>query len=222
MRIVISGIDGSGKTTLCESLILWLNNLGHKTYFCKTTPSAYMQKVTTPIDANDSRISSLFFNLAQLHHNDPGFARVRFTCHYVEYIMAMEEVVMFEQNYKIHDTPDTFVIHDRHLLDRAVNAYIAKCPMSEINEFLSLIQPPDITLLLDLPVSVSQNRMLSGRGQIGQDETEAEQLPLRKAYLELAKDIPNIEIVDASTSRDDVLEQAKKKIIRKFPWKFTN
>ena len=138
MRIAISGIDGSGKTTLCSGLIEWLNDLGHPTYFCRTTPTAYLQEVVAPVNPGDYRLSSLFFNLAKIHHGDPGFARVRFTCQYVEYVMAMEEVFFFEHEYKLHDNSETFVIHDRHIHDRAANACVADCPMLEINEILSL------------------------------------------------------------------------------------
>lgn len=64
--------------------------------------------------------------------------------------------------------------------------------------------------------------MLSGRGLIGQDEKEEEQIPLRTAYLNLAERNSDIVVIDASKSQQVVLEQVKKKISEVFAWKIGN
>ncbi|HEV2579464.1 MAG TPA: hypothetical protein VGT44_01320, partial [Ktedonobacteraceae bacterium] len=217
VRIAISGIDGSGKTTLCGVLTKWLRNLNFPVYLQNLEPRAYQaRELTQIIDSDDDRLSSIFFNSAKKLDGDPGFARTRFSKAYVEYIMALEEVKLFERFAVAFDTDSSFVIHDRHVIDRKINALLAGCPADDIKFILGLIRSPDLTFLLDLPVNVSQERLLKTRGHLGADEVPEEQVPLRQAYLETIVDDLSVCLLEASQPANAVFERAKLEILERF------
>lgn len=218
MRIAISGIDGSGKTTLCQAIVQWLRERGFPVYFQKLQPKAYQKPPDDQIiDIYDDRLSSIFFNSARILDGDPGYAYKRFSPAYIEYVMTLEEVLLFRREAEKFDQSDSFVIHDRHLLDRRVNARVAGCPMPELEAIMALIRPADITLLLDLPPQLAQERLLAGRGYIAPDETIEEQSLLQPAYLEAAAHDPFVYIVDASASGEIVFNRATEILKTVFP-----
>jgi len=216
MRLAISGIDGSGKTSLCHSLVQWLGEGGISAYYHKRTIKAY-QRVsgTNIIDPDDWPLSSIFFNFASVLDEDPALARARFTPSYLEYIMAMEEALLYHRDIQQLDKPNSIVVHDRHLLDRWVNAMVVGCPMQDIEQVHALVPPPNLNIILDLPGEVAEQRMLAEqsanptRRRIEPFESVPEQNCRRDAYLAVARKNSTIRVLDATQPKDMVLAAAK-------------
>jgi thymidylate kinase len=209
VRVSVSGIDGSGKTSLCRALCQWLTAAGWPTRFQKLQPRAYQRPAGAEIiDLADARPSGILFNLAEAQNGHPGFAFTRFSQSHLEYLLALEEVLMFRREAEPFDNPDSFVVHDRHLLDRRAGAALAGCPPMDIEAILGLIRPPDVALLLDLPAEMAEARLLGARGQLGPDENREAQAALREAYLQAAARDPAARVLDATRPMAAVLAQA--------------
>jgi len=212
MRISVSGIDASGKTTLSRKLNDWLQNKNFKTKLFNIEPKAYKKEIVSPVDIDDWRLSSFFFNSCKLLDGNPGFARDRFSPRYVDYIMILEEVFAYKRLVIEKEKKGVLVIHDRHLLDREAAAIAAGCPKKEINQIVAQIPKPDITFFLDLPVKVAQERMKLIRKRIDPDEVEEKQIFLYQAYKQLINKYSHITVLDANMPLNNVFENAKIKL----------
>jgi thymidylate kinase len=217
VRVSVSGIDGSGKTTLCRELLAWLGLTGWPVHFQKVQPRAYQRPAGDIIELDDARVSGILFNLAQAQNGDPGYAFTRFSQSHLEYVLALEEVALFRREAEAFDRADAFVVHDRHLLDRRVGAALAGAPLVDIEAILTLIRPPDLALLLDVPEDVAEARLLRERGRLGPDEDRAAQAVLRQAYLEAAAHDPAAQVIDAAQPFVAVLAQAQTLMQTMFP-----
>jgi len=204
VRIAVCGIDGGGKSTLCQALQTELETRGTPTRVVGNLPRAYRQNNTGIIDPSDPFLSSFFFNYAAEHHGDPGSARFAFDARYVDYVMALEEVRLDRAAARTVG-PGTVLLHDRHLLDRRVNAYRAGCPRADIDVILSHAPAPDLTVVLDLPAELAVERVAL-RGRPGRDENVADLAEYRELYLSCAQAEPNVMVVDAARSRGEVFE----------------
>jgi thymidylate kinase len=167
-------------------------------------PRAYRGQNVGVVDPQDPFVSSLFFNHAAVHAGHPGSARFLFDVRYIEYVMALEEARIYEQVVRTADQADV-VIHDRHVLDRRVNAYRAGCPRKDIDIILGYVPPPDLTVLLDLPADLAVERVAS-RGQPGQDENAADLAQYRELYLSCAAKEAAVLLVDAALPPDEVFD----------------
>ncbi|MGW2539465.1 dTMP kinase [Kitasatospora sp. NPDC001574] len=204
VRIGVSGIDGGGKSTLCRALQTALEAGGASTRIVGNLPRAYRQNNNGVVDADDPFLSSFFFNYAAEHHGDPGSARFAFDARYVNYVMALEEVRL-DHAAASAVGPGTVLLHDRHLLDRRVNAYRAGCPRADIDVILSHAPAPDLTVVLDLPAELAVERVAL-RGRPGRDENVADLAEYRELYLSCAQAKPNVMVVDAARSREEVFD----------------
>ena len=204
MRIALSGIDGSGKTTLSGQLEQWLSKNGRQVRVIGNLPRAYRSRNNGVIDPTDPFLSSFFFNYAAVHTGHPGAARFLFDARYLDYVMVIEEARLYHDMVTVVDATD-IVIHDRHVLDRRVNAYRAGCPRHDIDLILDHIPPPHLTVLLDLPAEVAVERVAQ-RGRPGQDENVADLAEYRQVYRTCAAMQPNTLVVDATIPTDEVFE----------------
>ncbi|GIE86816.1 hypothetical protein [Actinoplanes regularis] len=195
IRIAVSGIDGSGKTELCQRIAEYVRVAGRNAHIVGNLPRAYRQPVTAVVDLADPRLSSFFFNYAKLHHDDAGRARSAFTPRFVDYVMALEEVRIHHEAMAIAAESDV-VVHDRHELDRRVHALRAGCNPDDLNLVFDQIPAPDLSVLLDLPARTALER-ITRRGTRGYDENEADLTTNRCVYLDLVRDRPQVTVVDA-------------------------
>jgi thymidylate kinase len=202
VRIAVSGIDGAGKSTLCDRLEQWAITRGRVARIVGNLPRAYRRTHHGVVDASDPYLSSFFFNYAVEHADDPGSARFFFDARYVDYVMALEEARLYRATMTATADVD-LVIHDRHTLDRRVNAYRAGCPRADIDKILGYVPPPDLTILLDLPAHVAVRRVRR-RGRPGRDENVADLAEYRELYRSTAAEEPRVVVVDATAHADEV------------------
>ncbi|MEU4300104.1 MULTISPECIES: hypothetical protein [Kitasatospora] len=202
VRIAVCGIDGGGKSTLCQALQTELDARGVPTRIVGNLPRAYRQKNNGTVDPGDPFLSSFFFNYAAEHHGDPGSARFAFDARHVDYVMALEEVRLDRAAVEACE-PGAVLIHDRHVLDRRVNAYRAGCPRADIDVILSHAPAPDLTVLLDLPAELAVERVAQ-RGRPGRDENVADLAEYRELYLSCTSAEQGVLVVDAARRREEV------------------
>jgi thymidylate kinase len=203
VRIAVSGIDGSGKTTMCSRIAQWVGQ-GWTVRMVGNLPRAYRRTNRGVVDPSDPFVSSFFFNHAADRSGDPGSARFMFDPRFVDYVMAIEEVRLYEATLTAADAPDV-VVHDRHVLDRRVTAYRAGCPQSDIDTILSYVPSPELTILLDLPAELALDR-IRARGRPGRDENLADLAEYRELYRSAAAADAGVLVLDANRPRREVFE----------------
>lgn len=182
--IAIEGIDGSGKTTVCESAAEALRARGIKAV--ATAEPTY--------DGVGAFIRSGYAdNFSQLTES------LLFTADRVEHTVAIRKMV----------ADDKVVICDRYYASTiAYQSSKLGEDSADKDEMMRLserfVQEPDAVVLLDMDPRMSMDRV----GSRGEEESKFENLAfqeqVRARYLELA-DRFGYEVVDASRSREDVL-----------------
>ena len=185
--IVLEGIDGSGTTTQTERLVEYLRQQG-RTAVSTREPSAgpigrlvrevlLGQHRTAQGGSVDGRTMALLFAADRFDH-------------------LQREVEPFL-------TAGNDVVSDRYLMSSL--AYQAEEADREWVALLARgVRPPDLTILLDIPVAVAaQRRLLAGRPE---ERYDADSYLGRVAdnYRQLARADPSAVILDGSAARDQV------------------
>lgn len=99
-----------------------------------------------------------------------------------------------------------FVITDRYLLSTLAygSLNLALDWLEKLNE---RFRQPDVTFLFDLPVETCLERIKSRGADFELFETQERLSKIRATYLELAKKYPNIQVIDASRSVEEIHEE---------------
>jgi dTMP kinase len=115
----------------------------------------------------------------------------------------------------------TWVVCDRFM--DSTRAYQAKTgPIEELYQFIAGKFQPDLTLLLDMPVSVSMDRVRSRGGWNDRYQLKEQKFHerLRRAFLALGKKYPRrIKIIDAGQSAIDVSTDIQSVVVKQFKLK---
>jgi len=189
--IVFEGIDGAGLTTQANLLEKALKKAGYKVVLTKEPTNGLIGGLIRACLKNEWKTSLLSLQLL--------FAADR--AHHLE-----KEILPALKKGKI-------VICDRYLLST-----IAYGMISLEKEWLKFINSkflqPDLTILLDLSVEVSLKRIKLSRFGAELFEKKEELRKVRKNYLKLAKEFPNVYVIDASRSIEEVHEEVKKLVNR--------
>lgn len=222
MFIAVAGIDGSGKSTLVKFLAGALALEGHS-----------VRVTYEPGGTNLGReIRKLLLTAAQNHHETvgrdwhEGAEYDTDSAWFAEQPEPLAELLLFaaaraQHCARIRDwlQAGETVITDRFSL--CTLAYQGARGLSE-----SVIQPieevstgglrPDVTLLLDVPVDLARGRLYWGRRNMDRFEAESEAYfeRVRSIYLRHAHYDPNIYVIDATQSVDDVVAQAVEIVLR--------
>lgn len=186
--IVLEGIDGSGTTTQTERLVESLRQQGRMAASTREPSAGPIGRLLREVllgqhrmpydDASvDGRTMALLFAADRLDHLQRE----------VEPLLAA----------------GTDVVSDRYLMSSL--AYQAEEADREWVGLLARgVRPPDLTILLDIPVEVAaQRRLLAGRPQERYD-ADAYLGLVANNYRRLAHADPSAAIVDGSASRDEV------------------
>jgi thymidylate kinase len=185
--IVLEGIDGSGTTTQTERLVAHLRQQG-RTAVSTREPSG-------------GPIGRLLREVLLGQHRMPGKASVDgrtmallFAADRLDHLQREVEPILAE---------GSDVVSDRYLMSSL--AYQAEEADREWVALLARgVRPPDLTILLDIPVAVAaQRRLLAGRPE---ERYDADSYLGRVAdnYRRLARADGSTVILDGSASRDEV------------------
>ncbi len=198
--IALEGIDGSGTTTQASMLAEWFEDAGLAVLLTREPSSGPVGKMireilTQPGNTQqqdlDAHRLALLFAADRLSH------------------LGNEILPALEQN--------RHVISDRYLLSSLAYQSIHCSP-----EWVGMInceaRPPDLTLLLDLPIETAMQRV-QARGQTLEIYERPElQRKIRERYLDQAREVyaeQSIIIIDATASADQVSRLIIKEVKRK-------
>jgi dTMP kinase len=185
--IVLEGIDGSGTTTQTERLVAHLRQQG-RTAVSTREPSG-------------GPIGRLLREVLLGQHRMPGGAPVDGRA--MALLFAADRLDHLQREVEPNLTEGSDVVSDRYLMSSL--AYQAEEADREWVALLARgVRPPDLTILLDIPVAVAaQRRLLAGRPE---ERYDADSYLGRVAdnYRRLARAAEAAVILDGSASRDEV------------------
>lgn len=186
MYIVFEGIDGSGKSTQSRLLKKWLIKKGFNA-----------ELIVEPSDGEIGKLIRKF-----LKNPDATSSYMQKT---LGLLFAADRMLLMK---KIDDLEkeNIIIISDRSFYSSIV---YQKHPhwIEEINRF---VKKPDAVFLLDIDLETSISRTE------GTDEFENKEFlkSVKEKYLKLAENTDNFKIIDASKSKDEILEDIKKEITK--------
>lgn len=185
--IVLEGIDGSGTTTQTERLVEYLRQQG-RTAVSTREPSA-------------GPIGRLLREVLLGQHRMPGGASVDGRT--MALLFAADRLDHLQREVEPLLTEGADVVSDRYLMSSL--AYQAEEADREWVALLARgVRPPDLTILLDLPVEVAaRRRLMAGRPEERYDADSYLGL-VADNYRRLAQADPSAVILDGSASRDEV------------------
>ena len=185
--IVLEGIDGSGTTTQTERLVEHLRQQG-RTAISTREPSA-------------GPIGRLVREVLLGQHRMPDGASVDGRT--MAMLFAADRLDHLQREVEPLLTAGADVVSDRYLMSSL--AYQAEEADRELVALLARgVRPPDLTILLDIPVEVAaQRRLLAGRPE---ERYDADSYLGRVAdnYRQLARANASAVILDGSAARDQV------------------
>jgi dTMP kinase len=185
--IVLEGIDGSGTTTQTERLVEHLRQQG-RTAASTREPSG-------------GPIGRLLREVLLGQHRMPRGALVDGRT--MALLFAADRLDHLQREVEPLLTGGADVVSDRYLMSSL--AYQAEEADREWVALLARgVRPPDLTILLDIPVEVAaQRRLLAGRPEERYD-ADAYLGRVADSYRRLAHADPTTVILDGSASRDEV------------------
>jgi dTMP kinase len=183
----LEGIDGSGTTTQTERLVKYLRQQG-RTAVATREPSA-------------GPIGRLLREVLLGQHRMPGGASVDGRT--MALLFAADRLDHLQREVEPLLAEGADVVSDRYLMSSL--AYQAEEADREWVALLARgVRPPDLTILLDLPVEVAaRRRLMAGRPEERYDADSYLGL-VADNYRRLAQADPSAVILDGSASRDEV------------------
>lgn len=158
MIIVLTGIDGSGKTTCalilaellkstlrCKVKVIYAGNTGLK------LGKKYSFYLSLPIDIIIHRIMKR--DHSYIYVNYPKLARLETLLLYLNYLLLVTPKVILSS--KLYDV----VITDRYIYDLVISRAVVNANVRQLTHLLYRIMPkPDLTILLDVDEHIAYIR----------------------------------------------------------------
>ena len=202
--IVLEGIDGSGTTTQTERLVAHLRQHG-RTAVSTREPSG-------------GPIGRLLREVLLGQHRMPGGVSVDGRT--MALLFAADRIDHLQREIEPLLAAETDVVSDRYLMSSL--AYQAEEADREWVALLARgVRPPDLTILLDIPVELAaQRRLLAGRPE---ERYDADSYLGRVAdnYRRLARADASVVILDGSASRNEVTAAAVAAVRARFAFPAT-
>lgn len=205
--VAFAGVDGSGKTTHARLLSDWLNTLNVPVLLTKVELNATYSVRKLAYEE--------FGDPAAYHPYVPALLR--------EFVMACDLVSHCDNVIKKEVANGKFVIWDRGPAF-CYKAYSLGYGLRSkwLDHLYDLTPTPDITFILDLPISISHKRLkMRSHPKIQVDENPRYLSKVSKHLRSLSSLQKNVVVLNASDSIESIHEVIRENIIRLFSNKKT-
>lgn len=201
--ITFEGIEGSGKSTQLSMLNKWLTNHDYD--------------VVATREPGGTRIGEKIRELLRSGSKDDVFSpRTELMLFEASRAQHMEEIVLPALNN------GKIVLCDRFFDSTTVYQGVARAIDTDIvhilNDFSSFERKPDLTIILDIDVDESMNRLI--KREISKDRIEQEDRKffenVRNGYLNLAQNNERFFVVDGTSDANSIQQKIRDELSKRF------
>lgn len=189
--IVLEGIDGSGKSTQCQLLAEFLRNKGNHVILTRE-PSDFEtgKHIRRILRGEEKAISGMEFQKLYIKDRQEHLEKT------IEPALHKGEVV----------------VCDRYFFSTIAYGSITE-PTNVLEKMNSSFRVPDLTIILDIPIEESLNRIKVVRN-IEFFENENKLAKVMKVYHTFPKKYPNIHMINGRRPANEVLEDIKALVLK--------
>jgi len=190
MFIVIEGIDGAGKSTQAKLLAEWFEERGHEVVLTK--------------EPTDTAFGKLIRKLVLTGGKEGIIDGARISHEAEALLFAADRAEHVAKLIKPSVEAGKIVISDRYFYSSLAYQWARGLDLEWLIDLNRFAIRPDLVILLDLPVKESMKR-INGRSIKTEFDKIAElQKRVRENYLKLAERFPEMRIVNALASVEDI------------------
>nr|WP_206204566.1 dTMP kinase [Thermococcus sp. 21S7] len=188
--IVIEGIDGAGKSTQARLLAEWFEEKGYDVILTKEPTDTAFGKLIRKLVLTGGREGII--DGARISHEAEAL------------LFAADRAEHVSKLIKPSIEAGKIVISDRYFYSSLAYQWARGLDLEWLIDLNRFAIRPDLVILLDLPVKESMKR-INGRSIKTEFDKIAElQKKVRENYLKLAERFPEMKIVNALASVDDI------------------
>ncbi|KUH31693.1 dTMP kinase [Thermococcus sp. 18S1] len=190
MFIVIEGIDGAGKSTQTKLLAEWFEEKGHEVVLTK--------------EPTDTAFGKLIRKLVLTGGKEGIIDGARISHEAEALLFAADRAEHVSKLIKPSIEAGKIVISDRYFYSSLAYQWARGLDLEWLIDLNRFAVRPDLVILLDLPVKESMKRINGRSIKTEFDKIVELQKKVRENYLKLAERFPEIRIVNALASVEDI------------------
>ena len=188
--VVMEGIDGAGKSTQAKLLAKWFEKKGYEVVLTK--------------EPTDTAFGKLIRRLVLTGGKEGIIDGARISHEAEALLFAADRAEHVHKLIKPSLESGKVVISDRYFYSSLAYQWARGLDLQWLIDLNRFAVRPDLVVLLDLPVKESMKR-INGRGiKTEFDKIVELQKKVRENYLKLAEMFPEIKIVNAQNSIEDI------------------
>ncbi|WP_297519031.1 dTMP kinase [Thermococcus sp.] len=188
--IVIEGIDGAGKSTQARLLAEWFEERGEEVVLTK--------------EPTDTAFGKLIRRLVLTGGREGIIDGARISREAEALLFAADRAEHVEKLIKPSLKEGKIVISDRYFYSSLAYQWARGLDLEWLIDLNRFAVRPDLAILLDLPVKESMKRLRSRSIKSEFDKIAELQKAVRENYLKLAERFPEMKIVNALASVEDI------------------
>jgi len=188
--IVLEGIDGAGKSTQARLLAEWFQGRGEEVVLTKEPTDTAFGKLIRRLVLTGGREGII--DGARISHEAEAL------------LFAADRAEHVEKLIKPSLKAGKIVISDRYFYSSLAYQWARGLDLEWLIDLNRFAVRPDLAILLDLPVKESMKRLRSRSIKSEFDKIAELQKAVRENYLKLAERFPEMKIVNALASVEDI------------------
>ena len=188
--IVLEGIDGAGKSTQARLLAEWFQERGEEVVLTKEPTDTAFGKLIRRLVLTGGREGII--DGARISHEAEAL------------LFAADRAEHVEKLIKPSLKAGKIVISDRYFYSSLAYQWARGLDLEWLIDLNRFAVRPDLAILLDLPVKESMKRLRSRSIKSEFDKIAELQKAVRENYLKLAERFPEMKIVNALASVEDI------------------
>lgn len=188
--IVLEGIDGAGKSTQAKLLAKWFEEKGYEVVLTK--------------EPTDTAFGKLIRRLVLTGGKEGIIDGARISHEAEALLFAADRAEHVHKLIKPSLEQGKVVISDRYFYSSLAYQWARGLDLDWLVDLNRFAVRPNLTILLDLPVKESMNRINGRKIKTEFDKIAELQRKVRKNYLTLAERFEEIRIINALASMEDI------------------